>query len=223
MIAARGDTPQARDALERLCQAYWFPLYAYLRRQGNPPADAADLTQGFFATLLRRRDLERVDPTRGRFRSFLLAGVKHFAINEHARAAAQKRGGGQQLLSLDFDAAEGRFAAEAAEQETPESLFDKQWALTLLERATTALRRDYETSGQAELFRALHPRMAGDGDVGYRQLSEALQMTEAALKSAMHRLRRRFRVFLREEIAQTVASPDEIDGEVSELFEVLRR
>jgi RNA polymerase sigma-70 factor (ECF subfamily) len=213
----------ARVALEKLCETYWPPLYAYLRRSGAAPADAADTVQGFFALLLEREDLSTVHPDRGRFRSFLLASLKHFEANERDKAKALKRGGGRTLLSLDVNAAEQQFKFEPVDRCTAESLYDRCWALTILERAKSRLRDACSSTENLKRFDVLLPHLSGDSGESYQKVAEALGMTEGAVKTAVHRLRREYGDAIRAEIAQTVNSPDEIESEVAALFEALRR
>jgi RNA polymerase sigma-70 factor (ECF subfamily) len=225
LVLAAGDEqhPDSRAALGELCEAYWLPLYAYLRRSGRSPEDADDLTQGFFAALLERRDLQRVDPQLGKFRSFLLASLKHFVANEHDRRTAQKRGGGRTIVSLDVAAAESHFAVEPADEHTPEREFDRQWALTLLRRTLEGLRSEQERAGKGEHFERLKGFLTGEqGEGAYAELAREMESTEAALKQAVSRLRRRYRERLRQEISQTVSAPGEIDDEIRDLFAALR-
>jgi RNA polymerase sigma factor (sigma-70 family) len=223
IVAAAGSaTPEARDALAALCQAYWYPLYAFLRRQGTPAEDAQDLVQAFLAELLEKGKLGAADRERGKFRSFLLASLKHFQANQWRRAATQKRGGGAVAVSLDLEAGERRFALEPAHELTAERIFQRQWAMTLLEQTLAALRAEFAAAGKAELFERLKQHLGGDGDgVPYRELGAELGMTEGALKVAVHRFRGRWREVLREQIAQTVDSPDEIEQELRELFDAV--
>lgn len=220
IVATAGSTsPQSREALAALCHAYWYPLYAFLRRQGTPAEDAQDLVQAFFVELLEKGKLGAADPERGKFRSFLLASLKHFQANQWRRAAAQKRGGGVTAVSLDLEAGERRFALEPAHELTPERIFQRQWAMTLLEQTLAALRTEFAAAGKAELFERLKPYLGGEGaGLPYRELGAELGMTEGALKVAVHRYRGRWREVLREQIAQTVDSPDEIEQELRELF-----
>ena len=218
----RPRSPEAREALATLCQAYWYPLYAFLRRQGTPAEDAQDLVQAFFAELLEKDRLAAADRERGKFRSFLLASLKHFQANEWRRASAQKRCGGAATLSLDWDAGERRFALEPAHQQTAERIFHRQWAMTLLEQTLAALREENAAAGKAELFDHLKAHLGGDPDaVPYRQLADRLGMTEGSLKVAVHRLRARWRDALREQIAQTVAGREEAEEELRELFDAV--
>jgi len=225
VVAAAGhESAEARGALETLCLLYWYPLYAFVRRQGHAAAQAEDLTQGFFAMLLERGDLAKASPERGRFRSFLLTALKHFLLNEQERERALKRGGGRVLLSLDFSAAEGRLARDPAAGDRPEDVFERQWALTLLDRVQQLLREEYTAAGKEPLIVRLQGMLAGDGLEGsYAEAARDLGMTEGAVKTAVFRLRKRFGERLREEISRTVADPGEIDDEIRELFDVLRK
>lgn len=217
--AGQKDSPQQQAALAALCQAYWYPLYAFVRRGGKPPADAEDLTQQFFARLLERNFLDRADRNKGRFRSFLLAAMKHFLADEHDRATAQKRGGGRSVVSLDASAAEERYRLEPVDRLTPERLFARRWALTVLEQTLARLRREYESAGKGALFDRLKAGLTGQSDAaGYAAVAAALGSTEGAIKVAAHRLRQRYRALLRAEIAATVSSDDEVEDEIGELL-----
>jgi RNA polymerase sigma factor (sigma-70 family) len=222
LSAGGNDTACARDALARLCQTYWFPLYAHARRRGNSPHDAQDLTQEFFARLLDRQSLAAADPSRGRFRSFLLAAMNHFLADEWHKARAQKRGGSGEVLSLDFAAAEERFDLEPADAATPDKAFDRQWALTLLNTVLDRLEAEYQREGKHELFAALKQTLAGSRETQpYAELAETLGMNEGAIKTAVHRLRRRYRELLQAEINHTVESPAEAREEMDYLFKTL--
>lgn len=228
LVAAAGKqaTPEARRALSELCGLYWYPVYAFVRRRGYSADEAPDLTQGFFARLIEKNDLADADRTRGRFRSWLLASVKHFLANEWDRATAQKRGGGRAVFSLDIDAddAEGRYKREPSHQLTPERIFDRRWALTTLEQTLAALELECGSEGKAELFTALRPTLTADatGDVTpYRDVADRLGMTEGAVKIAAHRLRRQYRDLLRQSIAETVERPEDVDDEIRDLFAAL--
>jgi RNA polymerase sigma factor (sigma-70 family) len=214
----------AREALTTLCETYWYPLYAFLRGRGHGPADAEDLTQSFFAMLLEKQVLRHADPARGRFRSFLLSALQNFAANVHARNTAAKRGGVNRLLPLDFESAEGRFTRDPISTDSPERSFDRLWALTLLERAMSRLQEEALRRSKQAHFAALKPHLTGDGaEVTYAETGDALGMSEGAVKVAVHRLRRRFRDIVRDEISQTVASPDEIDDELRYLWSAVAR
>jgi len=221
LAAGQDDTSRARDALERLCRTYWFPLYAYVRRHGYSPADAEDLTQGFFERLLRLDSLSGVRREKGRFRSFLLGAMNHFLRDEWARASAQRRDA-QRTISLDAASAETRYQSEQATDMSPGRLFDRQWAMTVLETTLQRLREQYATSGRDKLFLALRFVIAGEAkEESYARLAADLGMTEDALRVAIHRLRRRYREMLRAEIAGTVAEESEIAEELNYLRQVL--
>jgi RNA polymerase sigma factor (sigma-70 family) len=217
LSAAEGVSSESRDALASLCRTYWYPLYAYLRRQGYGPDDAQDLTQGFFARLLEKHYLKDYRPERGRFRSFLLAALKHFVANEHDWAKAQKRGGEVAPVSLDeIQDGERRYSLEPRSNLTPEKIFEKQWALALLDQAFRRLREDNQE------FERLKGFLTGDETrIPYQQLALDLGTTEGALKVSVHRLRRRFRDVLREEISQTISEPDEVQDEIRYLITIL--
>ncbi len=222
VTAGRTDTTSARDALSKLCGSYWYPLYAYVRRRGSSPEDAEDLTQEFFARFLEHKWVERADREKGRFRTFLLSAMNHFLANEWDKAQAQKRGGGVRLLPLEFNTAETRYAHEPADRATPEQHFERRWAVTLLEQVLKRLGTEYEQDGKGELFAALNPCLVGDKTTHpYAELGTKLGLGEGAVKSAVHRLRQRYRQLLREEIAQTVAGPGEAEEELRHLFTVL--
>ena len=212
LAAGHAESPHARRALEELCQAYWYPLYAYVRRRGYGAHEAEDLTQDFFARLLAKNYLADVEREKGKFRSFLLASLKHFLANEWDRAHAQKRGGVQTILSLD---AETRYRAEPADELTADKLLDRQWALALLDQVLTRL----EVETDAKQFATLKRFLTADKDkIPYSEAAGKLGTSEGAVKVAVHRLRKRYRLLLREEIAHTVASPAEIDEEIRHLF-----
>jgi RNA polymerase sigma-70 factor (ECF subfamily) len=216
------DTTRARDALARLCQVYWYPLYAYVRRRGHNAPDAQDLTQAFFEQLLRRQSLASADPERGRFRSFILTALNHFLTSEWKKAVAQKRGGGSRNLSLDWAAAEERFDLEPATTIAPDRLFEKQWALTLLGEVLNRLECEYRAEGKGGLFAAIKESLLGRRESQpYAELAEALGMNESALKVAVHRLRKRYRELIRAEIAGTLDHTEDVEAEMRHLFQVL--
>ena len=224
LTASRGDTIQARRALEQLCRIYWYPLYTYVRRRGHSPPDAQDLTQEFFARLLERNWLARADQAKGRFRTFLLHAMERFLANEWDKVRALKRGGGQVLVPLQLDTGEARYSAEPADFRTPEQAFERRWALALLEEVLHQLEADYAAQGKADLFAALRPCLLGDGNaLRYQQATRQLGISEGAVKVAVHRLRQRYRELLRAEIAHTVTSSEELDAEMRHLFNVLAR
>jgi DNA-directed RNA polymerase specialized sigma24 family protein len=213
--AGRQNPSQAAESLEKLCRVYWLPLYTYIRCQGESPHDAQDLTQEFFARLLEKDFLGSVNQSKGRFRSFLLASLKHFLSNQRDRARAQKRGGGQSPLPLDFNSAETQLGFQPADNVTPVTIFERQWATTLLEQALTRLRLEYAGQGKEPLFEQLKMTLTeGRGSVAYSSLAVHLNLSEAAVKMAVHRLRQRYRECLRAEIAQTVATAAEIGDEL---------
>ena len=224
MVAAAADreSPESRDALSELCTAYWYPIYVYIRRQGLSPEESEDLTQGFFATLLEKDIFRGIDRTRGSFRSFLIACVRHFLANERDRQKAQKRGGGRTVLSLDFPSAESRYRQEGMSGMTAESLYERQWALTLLSQVLDRLSEEWQRGGRAKMFDALKCFLTGEsGPAGYDEVGAELGMTAGAVRVAVHRLRRRYRELIREEIARTVRDPAEVDAEIQSLFRAL--
>jgi RNA polymerase sigma factor (sigma-70 family) len=220
VLAARdGSASEARAALEKLCGTYWRPLFAFVRAQGHDPEEARDLTQGYFAELLAKDVLAQVDPEKGRFRSFLLASMRNYLAHQRDRERALKRGGGLIGLSLDVEEGERNYTAEPANEVTPEDLFDRRWAMTVLDRALERLERVSDPAA----FEAMRPHLTGEGrEERYRQIAERLDMTEGAVKTAVHRLRRRFGDCLRAEIAETVADGSDVDDEVRYLLSVVR-
>jgi RNA polymerase sigma-70 factor (ECF subfamily) len=222
--AAHRSSAAGDNALAGLCQLYWYPLYAYVRRQGTSPEDAQDLTQQFFVHLLSTNLLAAADRQRGRFRTFLLAALTNFLANERRRGAALKRGGPQPTLSLDFQDGEHRYLREPAHEVTPERIFARRWALIVLDRGMARLRAEYEAAGKRPLFEALKSRLGpGDDDdqTPYGELGSSLGLSEGAVKVAVHRLRKRCRELIRDEIAATVETPREIDEELRVLFSAL--
>ncbi|MGA2179702.1 MAG: sigma-70 family RNA polymerase sigma factor [Verrucomicrobiota bacterium] len=220
--AGRNDTPNARNALEKLCRTYWFPIYAFVRRHGHGPHDAQDLTQEFFARLLEKKSLAGVDPAKGRFRSFLLASLKHFLANEWDKAKAQKRGGGQVMIPLDTKSAENSGGFEPADNLTAEKIFERRWALTLLEQVLRRLRAEYVRDDREKLFEQLKPTLTETSrTVACAEIATRLGTSEGAVKVAVHRLRQRYREVLRAEIADTIASPGEVEDEIRNLFAAL--
>ena len=222
LAAGKKSSPQQKQALETLCQSYWFPLYAYLRRRGYDTHQAEDLTQAFFAHILEKKDLHTADPKCGKFRSFLLVRLKYFLSDERDRAQARKRGGGKNILSLSIQNAEGQYALEPAIQLSPEMLFEKSWALTVLERTMGRLEAEMADKNKQKLFDCLKVYLTTDKDViPYQDMAAELKMTEGSVRVAVHRLRRRYRKLLRDEIAQTVGGEDQIDEEMGYLFAAL--
>jgi len=222
LAAGPPESSHYQEALETLCETYWFPLYAYLRCYGYNAHQAEEYTQAFFANLLEKRGLRLVDPKHGKFRSFMLAALKHFLADERGRRLARKRGGDWKALSLNFENAETQYVVEPAHDLSPEKLFEKSWALTVLERTMARLKAESAATGKQKLFDRLKACLIGLGDsISYRQMATELNMTEGAVKVAMHRLRRRYRELLRDEIAQTVTTTDEVDEEIQNLFAAL--
>jgi len=220
--AAAAQGSAASKSLEELCRAYWYPLYAFSRRRGASAADAEDLVQAFFTRLLERRDLAAVDRERGRFRSWLLASLSNFTHNEREKGEAQKRGGGRPTLSVDGGIAEARYANEPSTSRTPESEFERAWALEVLDRARSRLREEYASRDKSELFAALEAELApGAGESDRKAMATQLGLRAGALKVAIHRLRQRFGDALRAEVGETVATEAEIDLELSELLAAL--
>ena len=229
LAARQPQSPESAAALEAICRAYWYPLYAYVRRRGYSPADAEDLTQEFFAWLLERKWLGKADPQRGRFRSFLLTSVSNFLSNEWDKAKAQKRGGGK-IIPLERDEAENRYIWQPLSYSipessfTPEQSFEWRWALTLLDQVMDRLNAEFEQENKKELFEALKPCLLGESSaLPYATLASILGMSEGAIKVTVHRLRQRYRQMLRDEIASTVAAPEEVEEELRYLFAVLTR
>ncbi|HEY5913202.1 MAG TPA: sigma-70 family RNA polymerase sigma factor [Verrucomicrobiae bacterium] len=221
VLAAR-EGADAAAALERLCATYWPPLYAYLRRFGCAPEEAEDLTQDFFASFLSRRSVDRADPKRGRFRTFLLTCLQNYVRDVHARNRTLKRGGQVHLVSLDRERAERGYGAEPAERLTPERVFERRWATTLLEHVLTQLGAEFARTGKREFFEQLKGYVWGEQDATpVRQIMLQFGVSESAVKVTVHRLRQRFRELLRMEIAHTVAGPEEVEDEIRHLAQVL--
>ena len=222
LAAARSDTTRAQAALEHLCRIYWYPIYHFVRRQGHSIHDAQDLTQAFFARLLEKHWIADADQSRGRFRSFMLLMLKRFLVAEWRKATARKRIGNLQALPLPWDIAETRYTREPADNRTPEQAFEKQWALTLLETVVRELGADYERDGNGRLFEVLKPSLTGSRETQpYADLASALNMSEGAVRVAVHRLRERYRERLKTEVAHTVSSPADVENELRHLFRVL--
>jgi RNA polymerase sigma-70 factor (ECF subfamily) len=221
--AGQSDSPKASQAMAQLCHTYWYPLYAYVRRKGYQAPDAQDLTQEFFARLLARNYVTGADRSRGKFRSYLLGTLEHFLAKEWRRAHAQKRGGGRAIFSLDEMDAENRYLLEPAHDLTPAKIFDRRWATILLDEAMARLAKECQADQKQDLFEAVKPLLSGDSAAGtYAEMGRSLNMTEGALKVAVHRLRQRYGELVRSEIAQTVADPKEVDQELHYLLAVLR-
>lgn len=222
VLAARtGTSPESRAALSSLCQAYWFPLYAYVRSQGYGAEPASDLTQGYFLRLLEKNYLKDVRPAAGRFRSFLLASLKHFLSNERDRERALKRGGGRAAVSVDVETAEKLYRDEPMEEMTAETIFERRWALTVLDRTESRLQAEFDSTGKQRQFELLRGYLTGEAvQLPYREIAAELGMREGAVKVAVHRLRRRFGELLRREIADTVADEEQVDAELRHLLSV---
>ena len=222
LTAADETSPRSADALGELCQTYWYPIYAFLRRKGCAHDAAQDLTQEFFARMLEKRYIDDVGPEKGKFRTFLLVCLKRFLANEWDKTQAQKRGGGKAPLSIDFEDAEGRYSLEPGHELTAQKVFERRWALTVLERSLAGVAEEFARSGRGDLFEALKVYLVGEsGAPAYAEIASKLKMTEGAVKVAVHRLRERYRAALRREIAATVSSEEEVDQEIAELFAAL--
>ena len=223
VVAAGGDdSSAARAALAALCETYWYPLYAYVRRRGATADDARDLTQGFLTSLLERRDFSNLRQDRGRFRGFLLASLQHFLANDAARRRTEKRGGSVTVLSLDLDDAEGRYRFEPVEAVTPETLYERRWALTVIERVLGHLRQEWQAAARGAEFDALKACLLGQAPAGgYAAIASTLGTTEGAVKVAVHRLRRKFQAELRKDIGETVSDAADVDDEIRYLVRAL--
>ena len=225
VVAAGGlESPAAQDALAALCQAYWPPLYAYARRRGHSREEAQDLAQEFFCRLLEKNYVQRADKARGRFRSFLLTAFKHFMANEWDRARAKKRGGGAYIISYDFATAEAHWLQEAADQDTPETSYEKQWALRVLDEALVRLRQAYQDAGKERLLDRLEMCLTGiPPGMSHKELASSLGMSEGATRTAVHRLRKKYQATLRLTVAETLTDPGSVDDELRHLIEVIAR
>jgi RNA polymerase sigma-70 factor (ECF subfamily) len=223
-VACAGDpaNPEARSALEGLCRDYWYPLYAFVRRRGRDPEEASDAVQGFFTDILDRGGLTGVDPDRGRFRAFLRSACSHYLAHRREHDRAIKRGGGRTAIPIDLRDAEGRYGCEPVHELTAERLFERRWALALLERVLAQLAAEAAAVSKPELFERLRPMLEGDHPAeSYREVGSALGMTEGAVKAAAHRLRARYRALLRAEVGRTVSDEADVDGELAELITAL--
>ena len=222
VLEAQGESPAAQEALEKLCRTYWRPIFAFLRRQGLTPAEAEDITQGFFAQLLERRSLSAVRKEKGRLRSYLLGALKYFLADEQRRAMAIKRGKGQRFVPLEELRAENRVEMEPADPVTAEVIYERRWALTVLERVLSRLKDEYRAAGNATLFDALKQLLPDEpGSPSQAEIAVRLGMTENAVRQAFYRFRQRYQALLREEIANTVATPGDIEDELRHLITVL--
>ena len=222
LAAGSSESPTAKEALEQLCETYWYPLYVFVRRLGYSPEDAQDSTQAFFERVLERNYFGQADCDKGRFRAFLLAALKHFLSDQRDRARAAKRGGGHTILSLDAESAEERYRLEPVDSVTPDKLYERRWAYTLLERARTRLREEHASSGKRDLYEQLTAlEAAGKTGLTYSEVSERLGLTESGVKAAVRRFRQRYGALLRAEIAQTVATAAEIEEEIRYLMAVI--
>jgi RNA polymerase sigma-70 factor (ECF subfamily) len=225
VLAAReSPSTDSRKALDALCRSYWYPLYALVRREVHDADEAKDLTQAYFAELLDKGYLEDYDPARGRFRLFLKTSIKHFLSKERDKANTWKRGGRAEIFSLDAQDLEGRYGHEPIDRLTPEEIFERRWALIVLERVLGRLRQEQEEAGAGPQFDLVAAFLTGgSGEMSYQDVATALQTSEGAVKTALYRLRRRFGRLLRDEIAETVANPDQVDDEVKHLLRVVAR
>jgi len=220
VLRAQGDTQSSHNALTRLCQTYWHPLYAFVRRSGYKPEDAQDLTQAFFTRLIEKDYLKHVVPEKGKFRSFLLMAIKRFMANEWDRLHRLKRGGGREFVSLSVQDTEKRFLAEPLDEMSPDKAFDRKWAMTVLEQVMGRLRDEFRRAGKTDLFVNISAFLGGDKE-SYPEISRAVGMTEATLRVNVHRLRQRYRELLRLEIASTVEHSEDVDDEIRYLFSTL--
>jgi RNA polymerase sigma factor (sigma-70 family) len=223
VLEAQGESPAAREALEKLCRTYWRPIFAFVRRQGVPLEDAEDLTQGFFALLLERQDLSTVRKEKGRLRSYLLASVKNFLVDEQRRAMAAKHGKGQWLIPLEDLRDSHRLDVDRSDRLTPDQIYDRRWALTVLEQVLARLREEYRSTGNLRFFEQMKKMLMDEpGRPSQADIASEFEMTENAVKQAYHRFRQRYQLLLREEIANTVAIPSDIEDELRHLIAVVR-
>lgn len=221
LTAVEGSGAEARRAMAELCEAYWYPLYAYIRRHGHDPEEARDLTQAYFVYLLEKEVLRGVDPAAGRFRTYLLNSLQYFLSHEREKAQALKRGGDTRTLSLDSEAAETRYGYEPADELTPEQVFEHRWAMTVLERTMERLRTESGEGDDRRQFERLQGYLTGqEPHIPYREVAAELEMTEGAIRGAVHRLRRRFGRLLLEEIAETVSDPADVEDEARHMLQV---
>jgi RNA polymerase sigma-70 factor (ECF subfamily) len=223
VIAACGVSPEADTALAELCEAYWYPVYVFIRRSGHSVADAEDLTQGFFTRVLEKHYLSDARPERGRFRSFLLTSARNFLSNERDWRQTLKRGGRQVHVPLDFGDGEDRYQLEPADGLTPERVYERRWTLAVLDKAMARLCSNYDETGRRDLFARLKPYLVGEEPASYRELADALRVSEGSLRVAVHRLRKEFKATLRDAIAETVERDEEVDDELRYLLTVVGR
>ena len=224
MTAGVDGSPQSRGAMAELCALYWYPLYSFIRRNGHDPDRAQDLTQGFFSRLLERNIVHTADRQRGRFRAYLLGAVQHFLADERDREHALKRGGGHITISRELETAEQRYCLEPVHDLTPERLFDRKWAATVIGLAMAELRRRFEADGKAEHFERMKRFLVSDpAEATQAQAAAELGMTPGALRVGLHRMRRRYRELLRQQIAETVSTPNQVDEEIRDLFAAMRQ
>ena len=224
LAGQEGKVPEAREAFARVYLDYWYPLYAYVRRRGYAPSNAEDVTQDFFVHLMEKKSLQGLEQVGGRFRSFLLRSLDNFLANDWDRRHAQKRGDGKEMLSLNVDDGEAKYSLGAPDRDTPESLFERQWVITLLAKVLETLRKDCERSGKAQLFEDLRLHLQGDRQgAPYAEIAARHSLSEGAVKVTVHRLRQRYGELLREEIARTVSSPAEVDDELRHLISLSTR
>jgi RNA polymerase sigma factor (sigma-70 family) len=223
VLEAQGDSPAAQEALEKLCRTYWRPIFAFVRRQGVSPEEAEDLTQGFFALLLERRDLSAVRKEKGRLRSYLLASLKHFLTDKWRRAKATKRGKGQWLIPLEELRDSHRIDVDRSDRLSPDQIYERRWALTVLEQVLARLREEYRSAGNVRFFDQMKKMLMDEpGRPSQAEIGGEFEMTENAVKQAYHRFRQRYQLLLREEIANTVAMPSDIEDELRHLIAVVR-
>lgn len=224
VIGAQGEDEEARTrALSELCEIYWYPLYAYVRRRGLSPADAEDAIQGFFAELLAKDRVQLFSADKGKLRAYLLSSVKNHLRDLGKLARAAKRGGGEKVLSLDLDTAEERYAYEPEEFDTPEKLFEVRWALTLLDRVFEKVQQEYTRLEKADSYEAMKGLLAGDRDVSFREIGDKLGITEGAARVTLFRMRKLYRRYLEEEIAETISNDESVDDEIQHLNRVFAR
>jgi len=223
VIKARGQGEVAENALEELCQLYWYPLYAFVRRSGKSPHDAEDLTQGFFSRVLANEKFGDADSSKGHLRSYMLTGLKHYMHNDWQKGQTQKRGGGVAPISIDQQLAEDRYQYEPVDELSPDRMYDRRWALTILGQVIVRLRSNFDARGKAEQFEVLKPHLEwGSDDTGYAEAAKSIGVTENNFKQLVYRLRRSYQAYLREEVAQTVSDPTEVDDELRGLLHALR-